>query len=64
MEYGGITPFGLPADWRLLIDSRVPTRTHVLVGSGIRGSKIWTPTSALIDIPNAEVVDIAMPIGE
>src|SRR5207342_603117 len=23
MEYGGITPVGLPASWRLLIDSRV-----------------------------------------
>ena len=24
MEYGGITPVGLPAGWRLLVDSRVP----------------------------------------
>ena len=23
MEYGGITPFGLPAGWRLLVDERV-----------------------------------------
>src|SRR3954462_14070637 len=39
MEYGGITPIGLPAGWRLLIDGRIPDIDLAVVGSGIRGSK-------------------------
>ena len=27
MEYGGITPVGLPSGWRLLLDARVPSST-------------------------------------
>src|SRR5690348_7251599 len=47
MEYGGITPIGLPAGWPLLVDSAVVTAGLVIVGSGIRGSKIELPGEAL-----------------
>jgi len=57
MEYGGITPIGVPADWRLLIDARVPTTALVLIGSGIRGSKLILPGRLLAELPGAEVVD-------
>jgi len=57
MEYGGITPIGVPADWRLLIDARVPTTELVLIGSGIRGSKLILPGRLLAELPGAEVVD-------
>ena len=40
MEYGGITPIGLPADWPILVDAAVAAADWVVVGSGIRGSKI------------------------
>jgi prolyl-tRNA editing enzyme YbaK/EbsC (Cys-tRNA(Pro) deacylase) len=57
MEYGGITPIGLPADWPILIDSAVLQRSVVVIGSGLRRSKIALPSAALADLPGAEVVD-------
>jgi len=63
MEYGGITPIGLPADWSVLVDPRVVAVPHVVIGSGIRGSKIVLPGAALAALPNAEVVpDLAKPV--
>ncbi|HEY1570818.1 MAG TPA: YbaK/EbsC family protein [Pseudonocardiaceae bacterium] len=57
MEYGGITPFGLPADWPLLIDAVVAAAPELIVGSGIRASKILVPGDVLAALPGAEVVD-------
>ncbi|MGW5427429.1 YbaK/EbsC family protein [Streptomyces sp. NPDC004059] len=57
MEYGGITPVGLPADWPLLIDSAVVDLPYVLVGSGRRRGKLLIPGKALADLPGAEVLD-------
>jgi len=56
MEYGGITPLGLPADWLLLIDSRVAALPQIVVGSGVRRSKIVLAGAALAAVPGAEVV--------
>jgi prolyl-tRNA editing enzyme YbaK/EbsC (Cys-tRNA(Pro) deacylase) len=56
MEYGGITPLGLPVAWPILIDSAVLDRDVVVIGSGLRRSKIALPASALADVPGAEVV--------
>lgn len=57
MEYGGITPVGVPAPWRLLVDARVPATALVLIGSGIRGSKLILPGALLAALPGAEVVE-------
>ncbi|MER7013242.1 YbaK/EbsC family protein [Saccharopolyspora sp. NPDC000359] len=57
MEYGGITPFGLPADWPVLIDAEVAKAPAVVVGSGVRRSKLITPGEVLTQLPNAEVLD-------
>ncbi|MFF0413191.1 YbaK/EbsC family protein [Kitasatospora sp. NPDC004745] len=56
MEYGGITPVGLPADWPLLIDAAVVAAPHVLVGSGRRRGKLILPGTALARLPEAEVL--------
>ena len=56
MEYGGITPVGLPGDWRLLIDAAVADRDTVLIGSGVRRSKLLVPGALLAALPGAEVV--------
>jgi prolyl-tRNA editing enzyme YbaK/EbsC (Cys-tRNA(Pro) deacylase) len=56
MEYGGITPVGLPEQWRLLVDPRCAGLEVAVVGSGIRGSKLLLPGAALADLPRAEVV--------
>lgn len=57
MEYGGITPIGLPEAWPVLIDSRVVATATVVVGSGIRRSKLTLPGRFLSTLPNVEVVD-------
>lgn len=60
MEYGGITPIGLPADWPILIDLNVIDQQRVIIGSGIRGSKLLAATEVLASPPNAEVLAITM----
>jgi prolyl-tRNA editing enzyme YbaK/EbsC (Cys-tRNA(Pro) deacylase) len=57
MEYGGITPIGLPEEWPVLVDAAVLGREVVVIGSGLRRSKIALPSSALADLPAAEVID-------
>jgi prolyl-tRNA editing enzyme YbaK/EbsC (Cys-tRNA(Pro) deacylase) len=57
MEYGGITPIGLPPSWPVLVDRAVLDRGIVVIGSGLRRSKLALPPSALRDLPAAEVVD-------
>lgn len=57
MEYGGITPIGLPAGWRLLVDARVVEVPVALIGSGVRRSKILLPGRLLAELPGAEVVE-------
>lgn len=56
MEYGGITPFGLPGAWPVLVDEAVAAETEVVVGSGLRNSKLLVPSKLLADIPAAEVL--------
>ena len=57
MEYGGITPIGLPAEWPVLIDRRVTETEIVVLGSGVRRSKILVPGSLLVRLPDVEVID-------
>jgi len=57
MEYGGITPLGLPATWRLLVDARVADMELAVIGSGLRRSKLLLPGRVLAEAPGAEVVE-------
>ncbi|MFF3751960.1 YbaK/EbsC family protein [Streptomyces sp. NPDC002018] len=57
MEYGGITPIGLPASWPLLIDSAVLDTEWVLIGSGRRRGKLIVPGKSLAALPGAAVLD-------
>jgi prolyl-tRNA editing enzyme YbaK/EbsC (Cys-tRNA(Pro) deacylase) len=59
MQYGGITPIGLPADWPILIDSQVDATDTIIIGSGLRKSKILVPGKLLASLPHAIVLDIA-----
>jgi len=61
MEYGGITPVGLPDDWPILVDRNVIDEDRVIIGSGIRGSKLLAATEVLASLPNAEVLAITKP---
>jgi prolyl-tRNA editing enzyme YbaK/EbsC (Cys-tRNA(Pro) deacylase) len=59
MEFGGITPIGLPSDWPILVDEAVLQRERVVIGSGIRASKLLVKSSLFTLLPNAVVKDIA-----
>jgi prolyl-tRNA editing enzyme YbaK/EbsC (Cys-tRNA(Pro) deacylase) len=64
MEYGGITPLGLPPGWRVLVDAQVAELPLTVVGSGVRHSKLVVPGAALAALPGAEVVPgLGIPIG-
>ena len=62
MEYGGITPVGLPADWPILIDRAVVDAGVVVIGAGIRGGKIAVDGAALASLPGAVVLELAQPV--
>ncbi|MGW0649383.1 YbaK/EbsC family protein [Streptomyces umbrinus] len=57
MEYGGITPIGLPADWPVLVDPAVVDLPYVLVGSGRRRGKLLVPGKVFAELPNAVVLE-------
>lgn len=57
MEYGGITPLGLPNDWPILVDAAVAVAPELVIGSGVRGSKILLPGDVLASLPGAEVIE-------
>jgi prolyl-tRNA editing enzyme YbaK/EbsC (Cys-tRNA(Pro) deacylase) len=57
MEYGGITPVGLPAAWRLLVDPHVLDVEVAVIGSGLRRSKLLLPGRLAAALPGAEVVE-------
>jgi prolyl-tRNA editing enzyme YbaK/EbsC (Cys-tRNA(Pro) deacylase) len=57
MEFGGITPIGLPTEWPVLIDRRVTETDIVVLGSGVRRSKILVPGNLLGRLPHVEIID-------
>jgi prolyl-tRNA editing enzyme YbaK/EbsC (Cys-tRNA(Pro) deacylase) len=64
MEYGGITPVGLPTGWRVLVDARVAQVPAAVVGSGVRRSKLVLPGPVLAGMPGVEVVEgLARPVA-
>ena len=57
MEYGAITPIGLPPDWPVWLDQHLSQVEWVLIGSGVRTSKLVVPGAALLRLPGAQLVD-------
>jgi prolyl-tRNA editing enzyme YbaK/EbsC (Cys-tRNA(Pro) deacylase) len=56
MEYGGITPVGLPEAWRVLVDAACLDIEAAVIGSGVRRSKLVVPGRLLGELPHAEVL--------
>lgn len=52
MEYGSITPIGLPSSWPILIDSGVFDAQRIIMGSGLRRSKLSVPSMAFHEMEN------------
>ena len=57
MEYGGITPVGLPEGWRVFVDRSCLDIDVAIIGSGVRRSKLLLPGRRLGDLPGAEVLE-------
>ncbi|HLT62016.1 MAG TPA: YbaK/EbsC family protein [Microlunatus sp.] len=60
MEYGGITPIGLPEGWPILVDTAVTEQPWIVIGSGIRGSKVAITGADAARLPGAEVLALAI----
>lgn len=61
MEYGGINPVGVPDGWRILLDARAAARPgEIVIGSGLRRSKLLLPAALLARMPGVELVDLAL----
>lgn len=56
MEYGGITPVGLPRGWPVLVDAAVAAGELLVVGSGVRRSKLLVPGRLFERLAGVEVV--------
>ncbi len=62
MEYGGITFLGLPPGYRVLLDASVAlpdpdAGDRVVIGSGVRRSKLSLPGALLAAAPGVELVE-------
>ncbi|HSL27116.1 MAG TPA: YbaK/EbsC family protein [Acidimicrobiia bacterium] len=57
MMIGGVTPFGLPPDIPVWVDSRVMTPDWVILGAGTRRAKVKVAPVVLAALPAVEVVD-------
>lgn len=65
MELGSVSPFGLPAGLAIFVDERVLSNSFVVVGSGVRRSRLQIPSSAFRLIPEAELVTgLSLPVEE
>lgn len=57
MEYGGITPIGLPERWSVFIDRRVVDTDLLVIGSGVRRSKIVLPGKIFLRFSAFQVIE-------
>jgi prolyl-tRNA editing enzyme YbaK/EbsC (Cys-tRNA(Pro) deacylase) len=56
MEFGAITPIGLPSSWPILVDERVAQSGYVVIGAGLRSSKIAIEGSVLAQLPGVTLI--------
>lgn len=57
MEYGGITIIGLPSTWQILIDKSLVSLPNLIIGSGVRNSKLLVSGKFLKQLPNATILE-------
>ena len=64
MEYGGITPIGLPSWWRVLVDAPIRDVDVAMIGSGVRRSKLMLRGDDLAAYPGVELVEgLGLPLS-
>ncbi len=57
MEYGGITPIGVPDEWPIFVDKPILNCDQV-VNMQARSAKLLISTKTLAALEHAEIVDI------
>jgi prolyl-tRNA editing enzyme YbaK/EbsC (Cys-tRNA(Pro) deacylase) len=57
MEYGSITPFGLPSHWPILLDANIMHSPRIVIGSGLVKSKLSLPSKVLASLPEAIIIE-------
>ena len=57
MEYGSITPIGLPNDWIILVDPLIKLQKQIIIGGGFKNTKISLSTDLFLKIPNVYIVE-------
>jgi prolyl-tRNA editing enzyme YbaK/EbsC (Cys-tRNA(Pro) deacylase) len=57
MEYGGITPIGLPDGWPIFLDAAVAAAPLVVIGSGVRRSKLVLTGDMLRRLPGVILLE-------
>ncbi|WP_155336407.1 YbaK/EbsC family protein [Acrocarpospora corrugata] len=60
MEYGGITPLGLPESWPVLVDENVTSRSFLVIGSGLRRSKLAISGADLVAATGGETLVLTL----
>jgi prolyl-tRNA editing enzyme YbaK/EbsC (Cys-tRNA(Pro) deacylase) len=60
MEYGGVTAFGLPDNWSVVIDTSVMERAEIVMGAGVRAAKFVLEPVVLLGLPHVRVVSISI----
>ena len=56
MEYGSISPLGIPENWKLLIAEEVFAVENIIIGGGLVISKVFMPSALLKDLDNVEIL--------
>ncbi|SAL00632.1 YbaK/EbsC family protein [Caballeronia ptereochthonis] len=59
MEYGGITAFGVPDSWNVLVEAAVMERERIVMGAGVREAKLLLAPQRLLALPNVTVATLA-----
>ena len=57
MEYGSITPIGLPNEWSIFVDPLVLLEEQIVIGGGYKNSKISIPSKLLLALPNVKILN-------
>jgi prolyl-tRNA editing enzyme YbaK/EbsC (Cys-tRNA(Pro) deacylase) len=57
MEYGGVTPIGLPKEWPILLDKAIIPLEKIIIGGGNRNTKLIVSGRLLASLPNAVIID-------
>jgi prolyl-tRNA editing enzyme YbaK/EbsC (Cys-tRNA(Pro) deacylase) len=60
VEHSGME-FGLPDDWRILVDAAVMERTQIVMGAGVRAAKLLLAPDVLRQWPRCEVASLTLP---